>query len=424
MLKEHIIDFLSTRRIISEHQHGFLPGRSVETNLLECIDDWTSAINDKCSCDVVYFDFAKAFDRVSHRKLLFKLERLQFHPILIKWIADYLSNRTFQVKIGDTLSDVKSVVSGVPQGGVLSPVLFNIYTSDLPQVVQELGISIKMYADDVKIYKPIVETDDSHKMQLAIDSLVNWTKEWQLPLSAEKTTFMQLTANSPHRVHSYTVDGVTIFPTNSVRDLGFHYNSDLDFSEHIRARCKIATVRTFHIFKGLCTKNKSILLRVYKSYVRPIVESSVTVFNPSKKKDIYCIERVQNNFTRKLLARSGAYSYDRIPNAVVRNKLLELPSLVSRRKLFDVCMVHKLLHHRLTRKGVDMKQLFVIADSRTRGGLLKITLSRPKTRLYANTFKYRAGSAYLKLTKNMPDALSINQFKRFASRALFRYDVS
>lgn len=235
---------------------------------------------------------------------------------------------------------------------------------------------------------------------------------------------MQLRAGSPARSTSYDVDGVRVFPSDSVKDLGFHYNSNLDFSEHVRVRCRQAIMRAYHIFTGLCSNNESILLWAYKSYVRPIVESSVTVFSPLRKKEIYCIERVQNYFTRKLLARTGAFSCHRIPSAVDRNRLPGLRSLAFRRKLLDVCTAHKLLHHRCTNKGINMKQLFILANSRTRGAMLELSLPRPKPRVYANSLRYRAGSAYLRGTKNISKVLSPEQFKQTVSKSLLGYYVS
>lgn len=210
----------------------------------------------------------------------------------------------------------------------------------------------------------------------------------------------------------------------SVRDLGFHYSDSLDFSEHIRIQCRQAIMRTYHIFKGLSSKNKAVLLRAYKTYVRPIVESSTTVFNPCWKRDIYCIERVQNNFTRKLMVRTGDFRYERMPNALGRNRCLELPSLASRRKVIDVCMVHKILLNGYNGRKCSMKQLFRVTSSSTRGCASKIALTRPKATLYAKSFTYRAGTAYLKVTKSLPNGLSLNQFKRLVSKKLFQYDAS
>uniref|UniRef100_A0A7I4XVS2 Reverse transcriptase domain-containing protein n=1 Tax=Haemonchus contortus TaxID=6289 RepID=A0A7I4XVS2_HAECO len=249
VLKKHVSRHLSSNHIVSRHQHGFTPGLSVETNMIECLDDWTEALDDKLSCDVIYFDFAKAFDRVSHRKLIVKLKTLKFHPIITNWISEYLSDRTFQVKIGQSFSEVRRVISGVPQGGVLSPVLFNVFTAELPDMLREVGVTPKVYADDIKIYKAISVEADSQELQRAIDLTVSWSKDWQLPIAPHKTVYMQLrSCTSPTR--TYTVDGVPLSAVQAVRDLGFYYNDRLDFTEHIKTRIRLANLRTFQIFKA------------------------------------------------------------------------------------------------------------------------------------------------------------------------------
>lgn len=108
---------------------------------------------------------------------------------------------------------------------------------------------------------------------------------------AQKIVFMQLRAGTPNRPASYDVDGVIVSPNDSGKDLEIQYNSSLDFSEHYRVQSRQATIRTHHIFKGLCSNNESIL-RAYKSYVMPMP-----------------------NFTCRLLARPGAFSYHRIQNS-------------------------------------------------------------------------------------------------------------
>ncbi|EYC14355.1 hypothetical protein Y032_0041g488 [Ancylostoma ceylanicum] len=194
--------------------------------------------------------------------------------------------------------------------------------------------------------------------------MVAWSKAWQLPLSPHKTSFMRLTAGSSvSPTHVYKIEGAEISAVTSVKDLGFVYTNKLDFSEHIKIRCKLVMLRTFQIFKALSVKSKHILLKAYKTYVRPIVESSATVFNPTKMKDIYSIERVQNNFTRKLLARVGGFLYSRIPRASIRNKYLGLSSLEPRRRVFDVCLVHKILHSSVSE---GPKNFFRMGRSRTR----------------------------------------------------------
>lgn len=131
----------------------------------------------------------------------------------------------------------------------------------------------------------------------------------------------------------YKVGGYNIERVQAVKDLGFHYNHKLDFPDHYRVIHRKAQARIYQIFRGLSTRSKKVLLQAYKTYVRPIVECSSTVFSPSKKKDIEFLEKIQKNFTRKAVIRSGSFLYSRVPRSNIRNKYLSLNTLESRRRL-------------------------------------------------------------------------------------------
>ena len=106
-LKDVLLHHLRINHMIPQSQHGFVKGRSVETNLLECINDWTKILDNKKCCDIIYFDFAKAFDRVSIPKLLYRLDNLGMHPNIRNWLSSFLSDRTFQVRIDNSFSVIK-----------------------------------------------------------------------------------------------------------------------------------------------------------------------------------------------------------------------------------------------------------------------------------------------------------------------------
>ncbi|EYC13222.1 hypothetical protein Y032_0044g1043 [Ancylostoma ceylanicum] len=416
IIKKHVTNHLSSNKIIPDNQHGFVEGKSIETNLLECVNDWTNILDANEACDVVYFDFAKAFDRVSIGKLLLKIDALGFHPKITMWLKEFLNDRTFQVNVNGVFSDVRKATSGVPQGGVLSPVLFNIYTAEVPKILEKEGVSCKQYADDIKIYSNISQHEGTMAIQSAIDTLISWSREWQLPLSAEKTLHLRIGNSQAKSV--YHMDTNTIQTVSSIKDLGFLYTNELDFTPHCDEILRRAMLRTSQIFKALSTKDTHTLLRAYKTYVRPMVECGCTVFNPSRRKVILKLEKVQNNFTRKLFIRKEGYDYSKIPSPKDRNKSLLLPTLESRRKLFDVCMVHKII------KGVNgmhTRDFYTIVPSRTRGSSYKISYRKPQTRCRFTSFTARAGSLYVCLSKTVKTNCKTASFKTRAASKLLTF---
>ena len=171
-LFEHIIaDQLSfsLKNVFSTFQHGFVRNRSTVTNLLEFTCEIFQSFQNRLQTDVVYTDFSKAFDIVNHSLLLKKLELIGFPPSLKDWVSSYLSNRTQHVLFRNCISKPISVLSGVPQGSHLGPLLFNLFINDLPSVIRHA--SILMYADDVKLFLSVSNVLDYSYLQYDINNV-------------------------------------------------------------------------------------------------------------------------------------------------------------------------------------------------------------------------------------------------------------
>lgn len=233
VVRDFILEHLKTNNIISDAQFGFVPGRSCNLQLLDVMEAWTAALDAGIPVDVVYTDFSKAFDTVSHRMLLHKLETLGIKGKLLEWITNFLRGRKQCVRVKISMSEWKPVTSGVPQGSVLGPVLFLCYINDLPEKICDSNI--RLFADDAKLSKEIQNQTDSSELQEDINRMCTWTQEWSLQTNATKCKVMHVgKKNNDYEYSMTTAEGNMILKTaKKEKDLGVTVDENLTFSEHI-----------------------------------------------------------------------------------------------------------------------------------------------------------------------------------------------
>ena len=162
------------------------------TNLLESFNDWSISIQSREQITIVYIDFSKAFDLVSHQKLFVKLRSYGVFGNVLKWLQNFFTGRTLCTQIDCSLSQTADLISGVVQGSVIGPLMFLVYINELISVLDQYNIKVKLFADDVKMYITVLDVMDVQRLQLALDALVQWSDTWQMPVSINKRCLLNV----------------------------------------------------------------------------------------------------------------------------------------------------------------------------------------------------------------------------------------
>ncbi len=332
IMRDVLIEHLKGNKIISPNQHGFQSGRSTVTQLLVCMHDWVEAIDKNKVIDIIYIDIAKAFDSVSHRKLLLVMESMSFHPQIVNWVKDYLSERCQYVEIEGEASQVNSITSGVPQGSLIGPVLFLIYINSLVDCVH--NAKLLLYADDAKLYFSVERFTENLFLQDDFLRVCKWVQYYQLEIALSKCFVVHIGYGNFNTIY---INENTILPVvNKFKDLGITFTNDLKSTSYCNELYQKAFRTACMIFKVFHCHDERFLIQMYKTYVRSKVEYATEIWSPSQIGDIDRIERVQRMFTKRLPGLQN-FSY------VERLSKLSLESLEQRRIIRDLIFVYKML---------------------------------------------------------------------------------
>ena len=213
---------------------------------------------------------------------------------LLKWISSFLSDRFCQTRIGNCLSSLLPILSGVVQGSCLGPVLFIVFINDITDLFSG-GTCVKLFADDVKLYSKVYT--NPHSLQEGLNRIVEWSRTWQLPISDSKCCTFDLN-QSPEAV--YSIGNCVLPVVQEVVDLGVTMDNGLKFSKHI-AKLTVKGHRVTNlILKCFLSRDVNSLVRAFTTYVRPRLEYCSVAWNPALKKDIESLEKVQRRFTKCL----------------------------------------------------------------------------------------------------------------------------
>ena len=412
LIRNRIMEHLRDRNLLSIKQHGFISGRSTVTQLLNYIDKCTESISKGHTIDTVYLDFAKAFDTVPHKRLIAKLEMYGISGCLINWIRDYLSNRSQTVLVNGVKSCAAPVISGIPQGTCLGPLLFVVYINDLLDDITSDGF---MFADDTKIFRQISSVNDSRHLQSDITKLENWSNKWLLQFHPDKCHILTLGKfeNIKH-THRYTICNKEMEHVSEEKDLGVIIDSDLSFDEHISKKVRITNAIVGLIRRTFSYLDGKTFVKLYKAFVRPHLEYAQVIWSPHLKKHIDILENVQIRATKLV---------DGFQNLEYRERLqrLNLQTLAFRRLRGDIIEMHKHFHRYdktalpdsfKPRQRTSRKHDFQIHELETKDGV----------RGTRNTLFYtRIAKVWNQLPADTVNEQNMNKFKKMLDNSLHNH---
>jgi hypothetical protein len=235
---EHIVHssvmgHFDRNKILTNAQHGFRKKRSCESQLIVTIHDIASKLERDSQVDIILLDFAKAFDKVPHHRLLHKLEYYGVNPKTNRWIRSFLENREQSVILEGTVSMQVQVLSGVPQDTVLGPLLFLAYTNDMPETAT--SSEIKLFADDSLLYRTINNQTDSHLLQRDLTILEDWKNIWQMSFNTKQCIVIRIAPkNKQVRQTSYKLHGRNLDNVEASKYLGVTINNNLSMAKETR----------------------------------------------------------------------------------------------------------------------------------------------------------------------------------------------
>ena len=402
LVKDNIMAHLTKHKLITKNQHGFVKNKNCTTNLLESMDFITHLISQGIPVDIFYADFAKAFDKVPHKKLIAKLKSYGINDETVQWIQAFLADRVQRVVLGNTSSNWTEVTSGVPQGSVLGPLLFVIYINDLTKQLENMA---KLYADDSKLMRKVESEEDKESLQKDIDRISEWSHEFGLPLNLNKCHIMHLGKNNKN--YEYDIlDRSTntrrmLSATKCEKDLGVMVSSDLKVDQHIT---KITT--TANKMLGLLLNSFSFIDQksyrtLYCTFVRSQLEFAEPVWSPHMEMHIEKLERIQRR------ASKHAPGLAKMDYAERLNQL-NLTSLEDRRIRGDLITQFKIMNGL---EAVNWTNPPARYGATTRGHHLRYVKELSTNSIRSNFFFNRIANVWNGLPAEVIRANTVNMFK-------------
>ena len=327
---------MEENQLFNPSQHGFRIGRSCLSQLIAHFDYISQKLEQGYNVDVVYLDFAKAFDKVDFLITMQKLKDIGISGKLGRWIHAFLTNRQQSVVLEGQKSSPTEVKSGVPQGSVLGPLLFLVLIGDIDQGVASAYVS--SFADDTRVAHNINHIEDVAKLQSDLEAVYHWSETNNMQFNSNKFECMRYGNNQDIKANTNYISntGDLIKTVEDTRDLGVTMSSDGTFKKHIAGVVSRANLMCSWVLRTFKTRDRMPMLTLWKSLIRSNIDYCCQLWHPIRAGDVQSIEQIQRSFIRKIRDMHKLSYWEQL-------SALSLYSLERRRERYIIMYVWRIL---------------------------------------------------------------------------------
>ena len=340
MVNSRLTWILEKFSIISPLQNGFRKNRSTMDPIVQLENDIQKGLGNKEATIVCFLDFEKAYDSLYRNAIIYKMQLLGFHGKMITWVESFFTNRTIQVRVGNSFSNVLHLDYGVPQGSVISPTLFNIMLNDLSEIQNTFGVNMSFYADDVALWFSNRNVKyGQKKIQKAMDSVEHWCDTWGMTLSTRKSCVVVFTYKkineTPIRI---SLAGDILRVESSFKYLGMWFDQKNTWKKHIEDvinKCKVR-MNILRVLTGTdWGADTATLLMVYRGLIRSKIDYGCTVYDSAPKYMKDKLDSIQYKCLRIITGAPIATSLD-----ALQMECNEMPLDLRRQYFIDSLQIH------------------------------------------------------------------------------------
>ncbi len=415
-----------TESLLNPKQHGFLSNRSCTTNMVDFTNSLALSLNEQLRTDVIYFDFAKAFDSVNHDIILHKLKhKFKINGTLLKFLVNYLKDRQQRVVIGNTSSSYKSVNSGVPQGSIIGPLLFVLFINDLSDELST-GTEAVLYADDTKIWRVINSSLDHEILQKDVDCLQNWANDNLMRFHPGKCKILTVTSEVNPLLFSYSLGGIPLNHTPSEKDLGVDITPTLNFQPQCDRLISKANQK-FGLLRRTCffLSDKAKCRSLYIALVRSQFENCSIVWRPCTKVRLAKFEGIQKSAIKWMLSEENI-SYNSSYSLYLKKcKEVNLLPITYLFDLNQLLFFHKIVYE-ITPVKLPYYLSFYQGSSRLRSShmdhlcLVCSIIPRTISNAFSRSFFYKTHRDWNMLPLKLREISDICEFKEHLIKHLWK----